>query len=108
MAFDVIKAYNFLVMHGVVFSVRPYQTSLKPTLVHLHVNHKWTGHIASRVLITSGKGKRELKKELEIYYYESGFDSFKEWLTELTRMHGEKSTTQYWAIYKVTLVKEDE
>jgi hypothetical protein len=105
MAFDVDEAYNFLERNWEVFTVRPVSdySSHKLLKVHLHRGHNFTGHLCTKQLLVTGKGKESLEKALPAFLFYSGFNSVKEWIDKLVSMHGEKITYQNWGIYRVVV-----
>jgi len=115
MAFDVDEAWEFLLRHGAVHTVRPaswYMARAPITStavgVHLHRGGKWTGHEATKVAVASGRGQAGLEQMMQQFLQTSGFGSVADWLAKLVSMHGRQLTTVHWIIYAVSGLKQHE
>jgi hypothetical protein len=116
MAFDVSEAYNYLIEHGFVYTVRPSAGWTKgpyKRLVHIHRGHKWTGETAMKEGVDFGTGASKLMLSMGTWIADrhihridaSGFKTPEEWYAKLVAMHGERLTSFEWAIFEVTLIE---
>jgi hypothetical protein len=117
MDFNVDEAYNYLVEHGFVYTVRPsfgWTKGPYKRLVHLHRKHKWTGEMAMKEGVDFGVGADNLQLSMGAWIADknlhridaSGFKTVDDWYAKLVAWHGKEITSFRWAIFEVTLVKE--
>lgn len=116
MDFNVDEAYNYLVEHGFVYTVRPsfgWTKGPYKRLVHLHRKHKWTGEMAMKEGVDFGVGADNLQLSMGAWIADknlhridaSGFKTVDDWYAKLVAWHGKEITSFRWAIFEVTLVK---